>query len=273
MTRLRQKLKNAAGSLCEVVLPGVARDLDQGLHTGRHIRIKNWILSARAARAIQRGDNQGAQSALIEFWRNDTANGFYDQYALRFRTWFLEDHQDIIRELKKYCDKHPFRQMIELGCGDGRVLQHCAGIFIDTDRFIGIDINPAIIQRNIETYAGNEKLHFTSGDAIEWLQVNPVDGCLIFSYGGVLEYFSPEALCELFELVANQAQTTIAFVEPVDPGHDLHTAPDSYTFGSENSFSHNHTHLLTKSGFKVVYARELELGKVRWMMVIAKNGD
>ena len=92
-------------------------------------------------------------------------------------------------------------------------------------------------------------------------------GTTILSNGGVLEYLSPDSLDALLRSVSEHPPAAIVLIEPVDPIQDLTTETGSHTFGYEFSFSHNHRSRLERVGFKVTYSKEINHGKVRWMMI------
>lgn len=262
-------VKLSVGTILEVLAPGLARDIETGRHSGRNIRAKRWILYAKTRRAARRGDARGTQRALFDFWRADVSNSFYDRYVLRFRKWFLGPHHEIVDELEKLAGSREFRQFVEVGCGDGLALEHCAERLPRIPRFVGVDINPSIIERNRSRFAENPRLTFVAANAADWLDENVTDGTILFTYGGVMEYFDADALRGLFASLARRVGTAVALVEPLDPEHDLAGDSASHIFGAENSFSHNHAGLLREAGFAIQFQKELRLDGIRWMMLVA----
>lgn len=138
--------------------------------------------------------------------------------------------------------------------------------------FIEIDINAGIIARSKINFAQNPKLQFLSADASVWLRENAKSGSILLTYGGVMAYFSAETLAKMFRQLAKHHPAAVALVEPVDPDHDLLHDPASHAFGQENSFSHNHESLLLGEGYKTVFRKELRIGGVSWVMLLATTG-
>ena len=271
MSQPRETIKLWAGTVLEVLAPWVTHDLDTDRHSGRFLKLKRWILYARTARARARGDAGALQKSLFEFWRADTADTYYDRYVDRYQDWFLGPHHEIVDQLATLARSGKYSRLIEVGCGAGRVLEHCAEAMPEVTTCIGIDINPAIIARNQAEFASNPKLHFLTADASSWLQKTTLTGTILLTYGGVMEYFSAETLSEMFQSLAQYQPAAVALVEPIDPNHDLAKDPTSHPFGQENSFSHNHQKLLEAAGYDVVFCKTLLLGGFTWVVLVATS--
>lgn len=272
MSQLKDTLKYWGGGLLELSAPWITRDLDQDLHSGRYLRAKRWILYARGVRARQKGDSGALQKTLFDFWHTDAADAYFDQYGDRFAKWFLGPHHVIVDQLTALSETGDYTRLIEVGCGAGKVLEHCAGAMPELHDFIGVDINPTVIARDRAAFASNPRLQFVCADASVWLKETARPGTVLLTYGGVMEYFSPATLAAMFESLAQHGPAAVALVEPVDPAHDLATDTASHAFGQENSFSHNHASLLQAAGFRIVFCETLTLGGQFWVMVVARTG-
>lgn len=268
-----RKLKSAyrfiVGTALDFMRAPLVREIDNSQHTGRNIRLKNWVLESRKARARLRGDNASIEREQFRYWKGDTADFFYDRFRTRMEKWFFGPHQVIVDQLADLTARIAFDRLIEVGCGDGQVLQHLATRIPQVQQFVGVDINPTIIERNQTSFASNPRLSFVSANAATWLPDQISDGLILMTYGGVMEYFAPDVLSAIFSQMAQHKRMAVALVEPVDPAHDLRTDPGSHVFGSENSFSHNHQQLLEAAGFTVAFVQEINLGQVRWVLLIA----
>ena len=269
MAQARQTFKLWVGNLLEVLAPWIRHDLDTDRHSGRFVKQKRWILYARTARARARGDAGALQKSLFQFWRADTADTYFDCYVDRYQKWFLGPHHEIVDQLATLARSGTYSRLIEVGCGAGRVLEHCAAAMPEVQDFIGVDINPVIIARNRVDYAQNSRLQFLATDASGWLQDAAQPGTILLTYGGVMEYFSAETLSAMFGTLAQHRPAAVALVEPVDPGHALAKDAASHAFGQENSFSHNHEKLLLAAGFQTVFCKTLHLDGKSWVMLLA----
>lgn len=269
MLQSREMIKLWAGGLLEIIVPWAKRDLDQGLNSGRFVKIKRWIIYARTARAKARGDAGALQESLFQFWRADTSDAYFDKYLDRYEAWFLGPHHAIVDQLALLSRSRIYSRLIEVGCGAGQVLEHCATAMPEVSDFIGVDINPTIIARDRVNFAQNPRLQFLAADASVWLRENTRPGTILLTYGGVMEYFSAQTLTAMFTTLARHGPAAVALVEPVDPDHDLAHDAASHAFGQENSFSHNHEKLLAAAGYKVIFRKALRVSGISWMMLLA----
>lgn len=263
--------KTAVGTLLGLAAPRLAESDPTGEPaSSMALRLRRWVLHARLERARWRGDAARIEATLHDFWRGQTGDDFYDRYAQRFERWFNGPHRAIIDRMADLADRRNWSNLVEIGCGDGRALSHLATVLPGIRSAVGIDINPRIIARDRIAHAGNRKLRFMDCDACAVLPDLIVPGTLLFSYGGVLEYFTAEHLDAIFDLVRAAPGSAIALVEPVDPAHDLFLDPTSHVFGGENSFSHNHAARAARAGLAVRFQQEIVDGGVRWMMLLAE---
>jgi SAM-dependent methyltransferase len=271
METLRSIGKTVLGSLIALVRPDLARSLGTGqsVATGKHLRAKRLILHARLERARWRGDHAAVRQSLAGFWQNETADFFYSGFRHRFEQSFLGPHQVIVDQLVALNDACPFSTLVEVGCGDGRVLAHCANRLPNLQRLTGLDINPKIIETNIRTWATEPRLSFAQADAARWLADAQTDGMILLSYGGVMEYFNEADLKAIYTRLGRNRRVAVAMVEPLAPHHDLTTQNRSFVFGQENSFSHNYAHLLKQAGFKIIFTQEQREGDIRWLLLLA----
>ncbi len=266
---LKHQMKCLLGASIETALPHLAEEIDAGRSTGKMVRLKNWVVYNRLARAKKKGDTASISEAHFDYWKSDVGNAFYDQYTTRFNEWFLTHHKVIVTELQKIVEKEQgFHRLVEFGCGNGQVLRYCKSHLPELTEVVGLDINPMIIERNQRSSLDASGITYVHGNAIEWLRAHPEPGTIVLSYGGVLEYFSEEAVKDLLALLGANAPALFALVEPIDPHADLEVQEISYTFGQEKSFSHPHRRILESSGYEVRFEKEIILDGVRWMLMV-----
>lgn len=271
MPNLKGIAKTLAGTGLEIFRRDLVRNIDSGQRSDGDVKARELILRARLVRARLRGDAAAIEKAQFAYWGGNSADSYYDRFLNRFNEWFLGPHQVIVDELAKLTAQTQFPRLVEMGCGDGRVLEHCAKHLPGIAQFVGIDINPVIIERNRQTYSEQAKLTFETGDAGKWLAAAPQTGTILMTYGGVMEYFTADDLSQIFTSLAQKSPAAVALVEPVDPAHDLVRDKKSHVFGAENSFSHNHRALLEASGYEIRFLKEMIVGKIRWMILLATS--
>ena len=268
MDTAKDALKRLIGRTADVLLPSLGRDIDAARHTTQAPKLKRAILFSRLRRAEDQGDAAKIEEALNAYWRADES-WYYDNVAFaeaRFST-FREHHATIIDHLRRVADSS-FGRLVEIGCGDGSILAYAAARLPTVREAIGLDINAAVIARNLAAQPSDDRLKFVNGDARDWLEANLRSGTIAFTNNGVLEYFSQASFDRLLRALASRPPAAIALVEPVAPDHDLRTQSESYAFGKERSFSHNHRTRLIEAGFDVCFEKHMWAVGVRWILMI-----
>ena len=274
MFDVKDTTKFLIGRAAEIAMPSLGREIDEARNSGRAANIKRLILHSRLRRASKGGDsgaiNTSIEKALSAYWKGHSGDQFHQKHANARLRLFLQIHSEVIEALAVQIAESPvrFTRLVEIGCGDGKVLSYCLSRLPDIPEAVGLDINAAVIERAAGQYFGKPGLAFHFAEATEWLTERSAPGTIILSNGGVLEYFSPESFDALLRSVADHPPAAIVLVEPVDPLHDLANDPESHVFGFERSFSHNHRVRLERAGFTVTYSREVKHDKVRWMTMI-----
>ena len=270
MGRTKDALKLAIGRLAELAFPQMAHEIDEARNTAQAPMFKRAILHARLQRSKARGDHGAVEKALSAFWKSNAGDAFHESYSdVRFEL-FLERHYMVIDALCDLLERNEsrFHRLVEIGCGDGRVLAHCFEQMPAISSAVGLDINAAIIKRVSAEHDPADGLAFVEADGTAWLESNPAPGTVLFSNGGVLEYFSPKNLDRLFRTLAAHPPAAVVLIEPVALDHDLENECESKVFGYESSFSHNHRYRLNHAGFEVLHCTELRIGDVRWLLML-----
>lgn len=267
----KDNLKLVIGRVAELALPSLAREIDTGRAPERAPKLKRAILYARLRRAHAKGDIDAMESALGAYWQGGPGDQFHSNFADVRLSVFREQHAQAIEALADFLAKTDakFDRLVEIGCGDGKVLAECVKQLPSISQAIGLDINgTAIASAMAEQAPSDPRLNFLQTDARAWLAQNPLPGTVMLSYGGVLEYFSPENVDRLLEALALTRPAAIVLVEPADPAHDMETQSESSVFGREYSFSHNHRSRMGKAGFRVVFERETHAFGHRLIMMV-----
>jgi SAM-dependent methyltransferase len=268
---LKSWIKQQAGMAAATCCPRLARAVAAGDAAALAGRLGRLILHAQTQRAAQRGAWADLRRSLAGYWRSAEGDRFYDAYPQRFEEWFLKAHYPVVETVCRLAGPESFRFLYEIGCGDGRVLNHMAGRLPALKRLTGLDLNPGIIARNRITFAGNTRLAFESVDAQAWLIQHARPGSILMTYGGVLEYFTEADLRTLFAHFGTKlAPALVALVEPLADDFDLQAETSSRPHGAEHSFSHPYLRLLEAAGFEIILAEEVRL-EHRWLMLVART--
>ncbi|HEX5379572.1 MAG TPA: class I SAM-dependent methyltransferase [Phenylobacterium sp.] len=270
MSQAKDALTILIGRAAELALPGLSREIDENRNTGRAARLKRAILRARLARAHSKGDTASIEDTLAAFWKGNAGDRFHEHHSeLRFQL-FLDQHAGAIDALADVLQGAgaDFHRLVEIGCGDGAVLDYCVERLPQIREAVGLDVNAEVIARTNAARPSDDRCAFFNAEAGDWLAANPRPGTVMLSNGGVLEYFSQESFDGLLRTLAAAAPAAMVLIEPVAAHHDLDRQPQSFVFGEENSFSHNHRRRLSEAGFRIAFEREVTTPGIRWMLMV-----
>lgn len=188
-----------------------------------------------------------------DFWINNTATELFKETEDGFVKDFLPNCTFVFDLLKTELNNtdQSFDTFVEIGTGNGDVLNWLSSEFPKVKRFIGIDLSEQQIQMNKEKFGNNEKLEFIAADAYEWVKKEGKSNTIFVSSRGVLEYFIESQLQELLNNISKIGHTFFVAIEPNGGDHDFEASPNSQLYGNEPSFSHNYPLLFKNAGFKI----------------------
>jgi len=272
-TNIKDLARTALGIAAETAIPSIAREIDEGRRTGRLITLKKAIVHSRVRRAVWNGDEDAAKKAVDDWWKSEVGDDYFANMAgkPRFESLFLGPHYQLVEELSAYCKTHPeVKQLVEMGCGDGMVLNHLSSVLEGFDSFVGIDISDRITSRNKIEYAENTRIAFESGDAVKWIQDNDTSNTVLLSYGGVMEYLNEDNLLEVLAQHFQQPNAVVALSEPIDNDFNPEHECASKLIGTMHVYHcHNYAHLLRKTGFEIKFETYIDIAGWPWTMIIA----
>lgn len=263
-----ERIKISLGEVLGILLPKTAEEVRSEPFKDRPSIVQKLIRSSEAFRAVRQENSDALRNRFGSFWKGEHGKAFYDTYAYRFEESFLKDHYPVIENLKELVDCRDFSAIYEVGCGDGKVLNHVANLLPSIPRVVGIDLNADRIEKNRSEYEGT-RIEFVSGDAMDWLLTHGERDSILLTYGGVLEYFTETELDALFAEMKNRSMA-VCLTEPLGEDFDLANATKSSPYGYELSFSHNYPALLEKHGFTTCFERDHVLEN-RWIQLVATS--
>jgi hypothetical protein len=214
---------------------------------------------------LYRTERQFDYENLAELHKNNWINQgehFFEITDNRFEDEFLPDASFIFDVLKEHLStkEHSFTTLIEIGTGNGSVLNYLSDKFPELKRLVGIDLSKEQVAINNQKYNENTRMEFVASDGYDWV-VNHAKGDTIFvTYGGVLEYFTEKRLSEFLQVVHRLGKTIFLAIEPVALDHDFTVNPNTQLYGMERSFSHNYPKLFKDAGFKLWHESKKRLG-------------
>ncbi len=269
---LRPVLKNVVGTLALSVFPNKAKlieNTDEYRCNGLLDRIiwAGLIRNARSHDSVSHLHNR--------FWMGAGGTQFVESHGSRFENWFLVKHFSIVIEIEKLIasDKRKYNHVVEIGCGDGQVINYLSGRLKNIESFTGVDINEDVIALNNQRYR-KRNLKFACGETIDWVCRKGKPGSIFISNGGVLEYFSAKHIAELIKKIAGDLKpSAFAFIEPLAMKYNLEMEKDSRPYGTEWSFSHNYKSLFESHGFNTLYQHETVTEEKRWLLMLLNTPE
>lgn len=274
---LQRRLKGLTGRAIVPCFPKLAREILENPFGGNPGPLGRLIRNGYYLRAVAKRDFDLTQRFLMNYWESPASEGFFDEFEHRFESLFLKYHAGIVDALQQISRSWsvPAPRIVEIGVGDGRVLEYLASRLTNFAGFHGIDVNKEQIAKNQVRYADHPKFTFSTDDALDWLARNPALGTVIYTNGGVFEYLTRDQLLALFTELARSSQPcAVAVTETIASDHDLEAEPESFHYGREFSISHNYPAILKEAGFQVCYqndrpTKEGEEGHPqRWLQVV-----
>jgi hypothetical protein len=275
---LHRLLKGYAGKMLSSVSPETSSEIRKSPFS------KTLPLSGRLIRnghfldAIANGNHVLIRDFMRDYWSSAASEEFYDQLSHRYETLFLRYHSAIVRETAAAIRRtgFAFRQFVEIGSGDGKILDHFSRNLGGIASFHGVDVNRVQVENNRVRYRSNPKLTFHHCDGATWLRDHAVPGTVFATNGGVLEYFTREELESLFrQLAAECSPCVVSLTESIAADHELSSEDRTYPYGWELSLSHNYVTLLREAGFTITHVNdrlttpEESDTTGRWLQVVA----
>jgi len=251
------KLAELLGNMLVFLLPKKARQLSKNRITLVHRNKKNLSIIERLMRyaLVQKLEKIEDHDKIAEtnrkFWANKNATELFLETEDAFTTNFLPNCTFIFDLLKKELSNESgeFKTLVEIGTGNGDVLNFLSSEFPEINRCIGIDLSHDQIELNKDKFNSNKKLEFVAADAFDWVQQHGHSHTIFVSSDGVLEYFLEERLQEFLIKVSQLGKIFFIAIEPNGAHHNFETHPNTQLYGNEPSFSHNYPKLFKNAGF------------------------
>lgn len=206
-----RRVKAAAGRLLAAINPQLAARIYQQPFTQNLSYHERLLRNARQHQAIGERDHETLHQFLIDYWSSPFSQEFFTTFGHRFEELFLRFHSEIATQLREQLASLPEHQevkLVEVGCGDGKVLQHLAENIPRINHLTGLDLSKEEIAECKKRYPASSRIEFTAEDIFDWLQANSDTALVLFTNGGVLEYFTRAQITRLFSLVKDRTQPT-----------------------------------------------------------------
>ncbi|MES2659710.1 MAG: class I SAM-dependent methyltransferase [Verrucomicrobiota bacterium] len=275
---LHRRLKGVIGNVLIALRPQLSAAVKAAPFRENWPATGKLIRNGHLLNAVAEKDHALICHFLSDFWTSQASDDFYTGLSHRYETLFLRHHEAIVAETDNAILKvgGNFQQLIEIGAGDGKIIEHFSRRLTAIPAFHAVDINGAQVANNRRVYADNPALSFHHADAKQWVADHAVPGTVLLANGGVLEYFTrPELESLLRDLAGKCSPCVIAITESMGTDHDLELEAKTYPYGLELSLSHNYLALLRECGFTIEFINDRltateEFGVAeRWLQVVA----
>lgn len=188
---LYQVLSGTLGNALVFLRPERTRQLAENRIALVHRNKKNMSIPDRLMRAALLKKLEKIQDYHViaeqnrNFWINHSATELFSELEDTFHTDFLPHCTFIFELLKDELSKHSeeFNTIVEIGTGNGDVLNYLSSEFPEITHFIGIDLSHDQIALNKIKYKNNIKLEFVADDALEWVKKNGHDKTILSPLG------------------------------------------------------------------------------------------
>lgn len=251
------KIALLVGNVLVFIRPNKAKQLSENRITLVHKNKKHLSIQERLMRyaLVQKLEPIEDPEIIAEqnrkFWEDSSAVELFDETEDTFHTDFLPNCTFIFEQLKIELSKESeeYNTIVEIGTGNGDVLNYLSEQFPEVNRLIGIDLSQHQINLNTERFKENQRLEFVAADAYDWVSELGKSNAIYVSSRGVLEYFLEERLLELLSKIHKLGNIFFVAIEPNGNDHDFETQPNTQLYGNEPSFSHNYPLLFRNAGF------------------------
>lgn len=253
---MKSKIVIFIGDLFVFLMPKKAEEFAKTGMTitdGNKITLTERFIRKSLLRKVEiNSDHETLSKFHKAYWENQGDN-FFAATTDSFENNFLPECSFIFELLKEKLsgENHDFNTIVEIGTGNGKVLNYLSEQLPQIDRFVGIDLNQNQIKQNRETYKKNTQLEFVASDAFDWVNTYANKNMIFVTSRGVLEYFTESRLQDFLQQVNRLGNTIFIAIEPNGIDHDLKINKHSELYGYERSFSHNYELLFKNASFNL----------------------
>ncbi|GAB1858557.1 hypothetical protein MHTCC0001_33960 [Flavobacteriaceae bacterium MHTCC 0001] len=253
---MKELVKNIVGNVLLKIMPKRADKIArEGMTINLNLtKVDLLIKNALLKQAEKSNDFETLSEFHFNYWNQKGKEYFEGQFNNdTLNDFFIPNCSFLLDLLQKELEKKTehYSMLVEIGTGDGTVLEYLSTRFPQIDRLVGIDLCELQIDKNKKTFKANPNLEFVASDGIDWIIENGQPNMIIFTSRGVLEYFTALSLQKFFRGLSKIGNVIFMAIEPTAVGHDFSKNPNSQIYGFEKSFSHNYIKLFKESNFNI----------------------
>ncbi|REE25488.1 methyltransferase family protein [Winogradskyella pacifica] len=252
-------LTNTVGSLLVTLRPQKVKQLSEKgltLVLGDNLSLSERLMRRAILKKIEKNEDHDQLAQLHKTYWAKQGDHFVNNTEDNLKNIHLPAYKDTLDVLKNEISNAPmaFEKLVEIGTGNGSVLNYLSSNYPDIKDFIGIDLSEEQTKINQINYKDNSKLKFIGGDVLDWLENQQQGNFVFLTFRGVLEYFTQQQLIVFFKKLNALGNIIFYAIEPTDSEHNYETNQNSKVYGVEGSFSHNYEKLFKDTGFNVWYS-------------------
>lgn len=266
------------GNLLVLLRPKKVRQLsEQGitLVLANNLSLSERLMRRAILKKIEKAKDYDQLAQLHKIYWSKRGDDFVKNTQNNLENIHLPAYKSILEVFKYELSNTSikFDKFIEIGTGNGSVLNFLSSYYHDISNFVGIDLSHEQTKTNKINYQNNPKLNFVGGDVLDWIENQPQGNMVFLTFRGVLEYFSQQQLIAFFEKLNGMGNILFFAIEPSDANYDFNTQTESKVYGVEGSFTHNYLKLFQNAGFSIWYLEhKKEEGHSNLMTIVgAKN--
>lgn len=262
---MKNKLKSAIyrlltmtiGNLLVFLKPEKARQLSANgltiVNKTNTMSISERLMRSAILKKFEKSKDYNTLEELHKNYWSNKGSDFFMETEDSFEKEFLPNCAFIFDELesKLHNSTTEYTTLVEIGTGNGRVLDYLNSRFQNINRFVGIDLSTEQIDLNSKKFGNDPRMEFVAVDGFDWVKAHGRGNTIFLTSRGVLEYFTEERLQAFLNEINHLGKIIFIAIEPKGTDHDYATNPGSQPYGYERSFSHNYERLFKNAGFSL----------------------
>ena len=166
-------LASTYGKILVLLQPEKARQLlEKGMTIGFNLSLSERLMRRAMLKSIAKKEDYDTLDEFNQNYWYKQGSDFFAATNNTFKNNFLPDCVFIFERLKEELSKEsePYNTLVEIGTGNGKVLEYLSSEFPKIERFVGIDLSQDQIEINKKQYKQNYKLEFVASDGFEWVK-------------------------------------------------------------------------------------------------------
>ena len=256
-------LTHTLGNLLVAICPKKVSQLSKKgltLVIGDNLSFSERLMRRSILKKIEKAEDYDKLAQLHKTYWTKQGDDFVNKTQDKLENTNLPAYKTILDVLTEEVSNESikFNKLIEIGTGNGSVLNYLSMSCANIERMIGIDLSEAQTKINKANYKNNARLEFVGGDVLDWIENQEQGNMILLTFRGVLEYFTQNQLVKFFEKLNSLGNIIFFAIEPTDSKYNYEEHSNSRVYGAEGAFSHNYKKLFEDAGFEIWHSEQKE---------------